>query len=134
MRDNNKINKIFIMKSTIRSHKDLIVWQKSMDLVDETYNLTRVFPSDERFGLVDQMRRAAVSIPSNIAEGAARDSKKDFSRFLSISQGSLSELETQILIAKRQKYISNVDSFLSKIMEIKRMIKGLKNKLKTPPH
>ena len=104
-----------------------------MDLVDETYNLTRNFPSSERFGLIDQMRRAAVSIPSNIAEGAARDSKKEFSRFLSYSLGSLSELETQFIIAERQKYSKDINSLISNIMEIKRMIKSLKTKLKTSP-
>ncbi len=121
------------MNKKLKSHKDLMIWQKSMNLVDVTYNLTRSFPSDERFGLTNQMRRSAVSVPSNIAEGAARESKKEFSHFLSISLGSLSELETQFLIAERQKYITGINSILSNILEIKRMIKGLRNKLIIPP-
>ena len=103
-----------------------------MDLVDETYNFTRSFPPEERFGLVDQMRRSAVSVPSNIAEGAGRDSKKEFNHFLSIALGSLAELETQFLIAERQEFLSNINAIFSNILEIKIMIRGLKNKLINP--
>ena len=83
-----------------RAHHDLLAWQQAMALVKQVYALTASFPSDEKFGLVAQMRRAAVSIPSNIAEGAARQSNREFSQFLVIARGSLSELDTQIRIAQ----------------------------------
>ncbi len=86
-----------------RSYKDLIVWQKAMDLVDEIYTLVKVLPKEELFALSDQLRRSAVSIPSNIAEGYGRRGHKEFAQFLSIARGSLFELETQILIGIRQK-------------------------------
>jgi four helix bundle protein len=79
-----------------KPHKKLNVWQVSMKLATEIYRITKAFPPDERFGLVQQMRRASVSIPSNIAEGAARQGKKEFRNFLSVAQGSLSELDTQL--------------------------------------
>jgi len=82
------------------SFKDLLVWQKSVELAKEMYSLTKDLPSQEMFGLTSQMRRAAVSIPSNIAEGSKRGSKKDFSQFLRIASGSAAELETQFLILK----------------------------------
>ncbi len=81
------------------NYKNLIVWQKSILLVKQIYQLTQKFPSDEKFGLVSQMRRAVVSIPSNIAEGQARRTTGDYVRFVSISEGSLAELETQLIIA-----------------------------------
>jgi four helix bundle protein len=85
----------------IKSHKDLIIWQRSMDLVESVYRITENFPARENFGLVSQMRRAAVSIPSNIAEGYGRQSTGNYSQFLSIARGSLLELETQIEISLR---------------------------------
>ncbi|MGN0456071.1 MAG: four helix bundle protein [Acutalibacteraceae bacterium] len=89
-----------------QSYKELIVWQKSMDLVDEVYRLIKKLPREELYALSDQMRRSAISIPSNIAEGHSRHSAKEFRHFLSISKGSASELETQLLICIRQKYLS----------------------------
>jgi four helix bundle protein len=83
----------------LKSYKDLLVWQKSMALVKDMYRLTHSFPPDERFGLVSQLRRAAVSVPSNIAEGQSRHTSGEFVQFLSHAEGSLAELETQILIA-----------------------------------
>jgi four helix bundle protein len=83
------------------SYRDLIVWQKAMDLAQEVYGLTASFPIDERFGLTAQMRRSAVSIPSNTAEGHGRDTANDFRHFLSIARGSLRELETQVELALR---------------------------------
>ncbi len=88
----------------LQSYKELIVWQKSMDLVEKIYLLTKLFPKEELFGLVMQMRRAVVSIPSNIAEGYARRSHKEYLQFYSISYGSALELETQLEIAKRLKF------------------------------
>lgn len=91
----------------MKSHEDLDVWKKAIELAECIYGVTRNFPNDEKFGLVSQMRRAAVSIASNIAEGAARQSKKEFVQFLSIASGSTSELLTQIIISDR---IGVVDS------------------------
>ena len=93
----------------IETYKDLIVWQKGMDLVVEIYRITEVFPKSELYGLVSQMRRCAISIPSNIAEGRRRGTKKDFRQFLIISFGSGSELETQIEIVKRLSFGSSID-------------------------
>jgi len=85
----------------IGGYKDLIAWQKGMDLVVAVYGLTKAFPSDERFGLTAQVRRAAVSIPSNIAEGYSRKGKRDYLRFLEIALGSANEVETQLMAAMR---------------------------------
>jgi four helix bundle protein len=90
-----------------RAHHDLKAWQEAMALVKMVYENTSGFPAEENFGLKSQIRRAAVSIPSNIAEGAARTGPKEFLQFLSISRGSLSELETQLLIAKNLGYMKN---------------------------
>src|SRR5690606_28578081 len=89
----------------MKSHKDLTVYKSSIDLVVSVYNLTKNFPIEEKFGLTSQLRRASVSIPSNIAEGAARSSKKEFIKYLYISLGSLAEVETQLEIAGRLKFI-----------------------------
>lgn len=89
------------MENRQRSYEDLIVWQKSMDLTEAIYKLTEKFPKEEKYGLVSQMRRSAVSIPSNIAEGSRRRSIKDTARFLLIAFGSGSELETQTKLSKR---------------------------------
>ncbi len=86
--------------------KELKIWQAAIDIAGLTYEWCAVFPADERFGLISQMRRAAVSMPSNIAEGAGRDSQKDFARFLAIAKGSSYELETQFILAARFSYIS----------------------------
>lgn len=111
------------------NHKDLEVWKKSMDLVEDVYALSKFFPNDEKFGLTNQIRRASVSVPSNISEGAARKSDKEFIQFLYIALGSLSELETQYLIAVRLKYIIENIEIENKINEVKRMIVGLRNYL-----
>ena len=111
------------------NHKDLEVWKKSMDLVEDVYALSKFFPNDEKFGLTNQIRRASVSVPSNISEGAARKSDKEFIQFLYIALGSLSELETQYLIAVRLKQIIENIEIENKINEVKRMIVGLRNYL-----
>ncbi len=100
---------------TIRSYKDLRVWQISMDLVESVYGLAQTFPAGERYGLVGQIQRAAVSIPSNIAEGHARQHRKEYMQHLSIAQASLAELETQLEIARRLKYVSTEET--SRIQE-----------------
>jgi len=87
-------------------YKDLIAWQKGMELVTTVYDATDGFPSHEQFGLVSQLRRAAVSVPSNIAEGKAHYSNRDFVRFLRHARGSLAEIETQVLIAQQRRYLS----------------------------
>lgn len=111
------------------NHKDLDVWKKSMDLVEEIYKITNTFPESEKFGLTNQIRRASISIPSNISEGAARKTDKEFVQFLYIALGSLSELETQYLIAIRLHYIQENKEIENKLNEIKRMIVGLRNYL-----
>lgn len=97
------------MTMKIRNHKDLRIWQTGIQISDLIYNITGKFPKNEQFSLTDQMRRAAISIPSNIAEGFPRKSKKEYGRFLSIALGSCTELETQIVIAKNRDYISKDD-------------------------
>jgi four helix bundle protein len=114
----------------MKSHNDLRVYKESMDLVIEIYKITNSFPDSEKFGLTSQIRRAAVSIPSNIAEGAARESKKEFKRFLYISLGSASELETQIEISNRLSFIDDSKTVNDKIYFIKRMIIKLIQSLK----
>lgn len=94
-------------KSKITSFKDLLIWQKAITVVKETYLFTKSLPEDERFGLTSQMRRSAVSIASNIAEGWGRNSTKSYIQFLRIARGSLMELETQLIICKELSYIEN---------------------------
>ena len=107
-----------------RKHHDLRVWQGAMNLVEEIYKITSLFPKDELYALTNQMRRAAVSVPSNIAEGAARNSSKEFLYFLSIARGSLSELETQLQIAERLGYMKK-DCFPDNIETIFGLLGGL---------
>ena len=111
----------------MKTHKDLDCWKRGIELVTEVYRVTKDFPKDELYGLTNQIRRAAVSIPSNIAEGAARNSEKEFAQFLYISLGSLSELETQFIISKNLVYIEEekFDYIVSIITHVKRLILGL---------
>ena len=113
------------------NHKELDVWKKSVDFVTEIYNISRAFPQEEQYGLTSQIRRAAVSIPSNIAEGAARGSDKDFIRFLYIAIGSLVEVETQLIIAKNLHFIENTRYSLNVIEDIRKLILGLIKYLRT---
>lgn len=111
----------------IRSYRDLGVWQKAIDLVDVCYLLTRRFPTDERYGLSSQIRRAAVSIPANIAEGNGRTGRGEYLRFLSIARGSLRELETLLIISERQAY-GTAETFRAvaeRAAEVGRMLYGL---------
>ncbi|MGA2405339.1 MAG: four helix bundle protein [Bacteroidales bacterium] len=111
----------------MKTHKDLNVWQESISLVTLIYEKTKSFPKDELFALTSQIRRSAISIPSNIAEGAARESNKEFLRFLFISQGSISELDTQLLIANNLNFLSKEDyvQISEKLVAIKKMLAGL---------
>ena len=108
----------------MRSHKDLDVWKEAMQLVKGVYRLSAILPREETYGLVAQMRRAAVSVPSNIAEGAARDSSKEFIQFLYVSLGSLSELETQLILAK-EIFSCDTSSLESSIERLRKMLIGL---------
>jgi len=107
------------------SYRDLIVWQKAMKLAKETYLLTKSFPKEELYGLTSQIRRCAISIPSNIAEGKGRNSDKEFVRFLQISLGSVYELQTQLELSLELGYISNIDDLLNLSIEIEKMINAL---------
>ena len=116
----------------MRPHEKLDVWKKGIDFTVEIYRATEVFPKEEKFGLTSQLRRAAVSIPSNIAEGAARTSNKEFLHFLSIAQGSASEVATQLLIASRLGYIAKDEyrNFYLQVDDLGRMLTGLAKHLK----
>jgi four helix bundle protein len=111
-----------------KHYKELLVWQKGMSLAKCVYGLTARFPTDERFGLVSQMRRAAISVPSNIAEGQARHGTREFFQFLSHASGSLAELETQLLLSVDTKFCSesDVQGFAGLINELQKMIAALR--------
>ena len=110
-----------------RSYRDLVAWQKAMKFVTEIYSVTQRFPNEERFGITNQLRRAAVSIPSNIAEGQARFSQREFHHFLSQARGSLVEIETQLLIASDLKYlpVAKAKDLLATADELGRILNGL---------
>ena len=117
----------------VQNYRQLIVWQKALELVKFIYNLTNKFPKEEMYGLTSQVRRAAVSIPSNIAEGQGRDSTKEFLHHLSIAYGSLMEVETQLLIAESLNYLNEDETrlILNKTAETGRLINGLTRSLKS---
>ncbi|AWW30759.1 hypothetical protein DN752_11840 [Echinicola strongylocentroti] len=114
----------------MNNYKELNVWKRSIKLAVKIYSVTMGLPVEEKFGLISQMRRSAVSIPSNIAEGSGRNTDKEFSRFLSISYGSLCELETQIIISNELGFIKGVDAeyFAREIDELQKMTFSLINK------
>ncbi|OQY34719.1 MAG: four helix bundle protein [Spirochaetaceae bacterium 4572_59] len=118
--------------ATVRNYRELIVWQKAMDLVELVYQASKQFPKEELYGLTSQVRRSAVSIPSNIAEGQARKSTAEFLNFLSIANGSRAEMETQILLAQRLKYVTSdtAQPILNLSGEVNRLLNGLMNSLK----
>ncbi len=120
-----------IGEGEMKTHMDLDVWKKSMDFVENIYKVSSQFPKEEMYGLTSQIRRAAVSVPSNIAEGASRQGSKEFVQFLYISLGSLSEVETQIMLAKRLNFVSNIDIILKEITTIKKMLNGLIRNVKS---
>ena len=119
---------------TVSSYRDLRVWQKAMDLVVASYELTKQFPPNELYGLVGQIRKAAVSIPANIAEGHGREHLGDYLHHLSIANGSLMELETHFLLAGRLGYLDEkpIDDLFAQTAEVGRMLAGLIRSLKTP--
>ncbi len=117
----------------MNSYKELIVWQKSIDLVEKIFKATDTFPKSELYGLTSQMRRAAVAIPSNIAEGAGRQHTKEFIQFLAIAEGSATELETQLIIAERLTFLSKIthEEIAALQLEIFKMLRVLIKKLST---
>ena len=112
------------------NYKDLNVWKESIDFVESIYKIIKSFPKEETYALSDQIRRASVSIPSNIAEGASRNSNKEFVQFLYIALGSASEVETQLIIAKRLNYIMSIENELKEITKIRKMLNGLISAIK----
>ena len=125
-----------MQKTEIQNYKDLIVWQKSVDVSVLIYELTEKFPKEEMYGIVSQMRRASISIASNIAEGRQRGTKKDFIHFLKIAKGSAAEIETQIIICKRLNFSKNINysKIESMLEEIIKMLRGLIYKLSLQPN
>ena len=118
----------------MKGHRDLVAWQKAMELVIEIYRATRDFPKDELYGLTSQLRRAAVSVPSNLAEGYGRNSRKDFQRFIGMALGSLLEVETQLEIANLLGYISDeaLSNVFGKSRRVAQLLHGLKAWCETP--
>lgn len=112
------------------THKDLDCWKESIELVVDIYNLTKSFPSNENYGLTSQIKRASVSVPSNIAEGAARQTTKEFIQFLYIALGSLSEVETQLVIAQKVKLITDIKDINDRIILVRKLLTGLIKYLK----
>lgn len=115
-----------------KHYQDLLVWQKSIDLAELIYTPTKTLPKEEQYGLISQMRRCAISIASNIAEGQSRNSPAQFLQFLNISKGSVSELETQLIISLRLKYLSEIDykQIVALLSEIGKMLNGFINAVK----
>lgn len=115
----------------MHNFRELIVWQKAIELSTKIYSLTQNFPAEEKFGIISQIRRAAVSIASNIAEGTSRNSEKEFCYFLQVSLGSSYEMETQIVIARNLNFLNNeaFNDIIISITEIQRMISGLQKSM-----
>lgn len=114
----------------VSDYKDLNVWNESIDFVESIYKVVGQFPKEETYALSDQIKRAVVSISSNIAEGASRNSNKEFIQFLYIALGSASEVETQLIIAKRLNYIVSIENELIHITKIRKMLNGLISSIK----
>jgi len=123
----NSINELKGFPMKVKTYQELIVWQKAMDLIESVYKVSQTFPREEVYALTSQIRRAAVSIASNIAEGQGRRTTSDFLRHLSIAYGSLLETETQLLIAKRLRYLGNthLDEVMKQTAEVGRLLNGL---------
>ena len=119
--------------SAIKSYRELEIWQLSMELAEDIYNVLKAFPREELYGLSDQLRRAAVSIPSNIAEGFGRDSNNDFAHFISIAKGSLFELSTQLELASRLGYLPADTKFSPRMTTLGKKLTAFRNHLLTHP-
>lgn len=112
------------------NHKDLDVWKESVDFVTEIYKLIQNFPQSEQYGLSSQIKRSAISIPANIAEGCARQSDKETIQFLYVAVGSIAELETELLIAQKLNFIQNIENIINRLIKIRSLILGLIKYLK----
>ena len=123
------------MQTKPQNYKDLVVWQKGIQLAKLVYQLSRKFPSEEKFGLISQMRRAAISIPSNIAEGQARHTTGEFVQFISHAEGSVAELNTQLVLATELNFcsINAADPMFDLLDNLRRMLNGLRRKLQARP-
>jgi len=119
------------MSTKPQSYRDLIVWQKSIELAKQLYRLTAKFPNDEKFGLISQIRRAAVSVSSNIAEGQARNTTREFIQFISHAEGSAAELDTQLYLSIELGFVTSMEAapILALIDEIRRMLNSLRRRL-----
>lgn len=120
-------------KAEIKSYRDLVVWQKAIDFVERVYLMSERFPANEQFGLMSQIRRAAVSVPSNIAEGHARQHRAEYLQFLHIALGSLAEVDTQTVLAQKFGYIPqhDLENIILQISELRRMLHGLISRLRS---
>jgi len=120
-----------VEKKRVRGYKDLLVWQKGIHLAKEIYRITQTFPNEEKFGLVSQMRRAAVSIPSNIAEGQARHTTKEFVQFVSHAEGSAAEMDTQVILALERGYCSEERAAVASglLSDLRKMLNALRRTL-----
>ena len=116
--------------AVVKSYRDLLVWQRAMDFAEHVYAVQKTFPAEERFGLCDQLRRAVVSIPSNIAEGRGRDSAKDFAHFLMIARGSLNEVATQLELAVRLGYMTSGGGLYREAQAIRKMLNAMIRRLR----
>ena len=118
----------------MHNFKELKIWQESMSLAKEIFDSTKKFPTEEKYGLISQLNRAIVSVPSNITEGAGRDSQKEFNHYLNIALGSCFEIETQLILANDFNYISKeeLQTLTEKVTKIQRMISRLKDSIKQP--
>ncbi|MFN9417077.1 MAG: four helix bundle protein [Pirellula sp.] len=115
----------------VQHYRELIAWQKAMALVKHVYEVTRDFPDHEKFGLISQLRRCAVSIPSNIAEGQARNTTGEFKQFIGVARGSIAELTTQLLIAEQLGYLNAPQQIIDLAEEVGRILTGLSQSLRT---
>ena len=118
-------------RQKVATHRDLLAWQRAILLVRTVYEITDQFPDFERFELSKQIRRAAVSVPSNIAEGAARASRREFARFVGIARGSLSELETQLIVGEMLGYLHNARPIMDEVDSLKKLLNGLHRSLRS---
>lgn len=112
-------------------HRNLEVWKRAIVLAEQIYKITKCFPADERFSLTDQIRRAVISVPSNIAEGSGRQTPKDFANFLSIARGSLAEIDAQLVVAQRLGYVSDINAVTDEIVQLSKMLNAFITNLRS---
>ncbi len=112
-------------------HRNLEVWKRAISLAERIYMITKSFPADERFALTDQIRRAVISVPSNIAEGSGRQTPKDFANFLSIARGSLAEIDAQLVVAQRLGYVPDINDVTNEIVQLSKMLNAFITNLRS---